>query len=58
MHCKLEKMVDPMSISIPITLSSDELCSVDIAPFITQYLCALMYTDVFIYVYNCDQCYK
>ena len=31
MHCKVEKKeVDPMSIS-PDTLSSDELCSVDIA---------------------------
>ena len=32
MHCKVEKIVvDQMSL-VPITLSSDELCSVDIAP--------------------------
>ena len=37
MHGKVEKIeVDPIFV-VPITLSSEELCSFDIAPLITAY---------------------
>ena len=50
MHCKMEKKESIQWALVPITLSSDELCSVYIAPFLTS-ICNRLFTRN--YLYDC-----